>query len=62
VAGVSAQVPIVAKISAMPEAFEPNSRTMSVTTEWSKGSIALAATGAKPEFAGLADQTERAPF
>lgn len=39
VAGVSAQVPVVAKISAMPEEFEPNSRTMSVTTEWSKGPI-----------------------
>ncbi|WP_298873313.1 DUF87 domain-containing protein [uncultured Microbacterium sp.] len=58
-AGVSAQVPVVAKISAMPEVFEPNSRTMSVTTEWSKGPITLAATGATPE---LADETERPPF
>lgn len=41
IAGVSAQVPIVAKISELPEEFEPNSRTMSVTTEWAKGPIEL---------------------
>ena len=39
IAGVSAQVPVVAKISELLEEFEPNSRTMSVTTEWLKGPI-----------------------
>ena len=39
IAGVSAQVPVVARIAPLPEEFEPNSRTMSVTTEWSKGPI-----------------------
>lgn len=34
VAGVSAQVPIVVKIGRLPEASEPNSRTMSVTRAW----------------------------
>ncbi|RRD35667.1 DUF87 domain-containing protein [Leucobacter sp. OH2974_COT-288] len=33
-AGVSAQVPVLAKIGKLPEAFAPNSRTMSVTTKW----------------------------
>jgi DNA helicase HerA-like ATPase len=36
VAGVSAQIPIVVKIAELPEAFEPNSRTMSITEEWAK--------------------------
>lgn len=36
VAGVSAQVPVIVKISALPPETEPNSRTMSVTTEWMK--------------------------
>jgi len=36
VAGVSAQIPIVVKISELPESFEPNSRTMSITDEWAK--------------------------
>ncbi|MEO2131176.1 MAG: DUF87 domain-containing protein [Microbacterium sp.] len=40
IAGVSAQVPVVARIAPLSEQFEPNSRTMSVTTEWSKGPIA----------------------
>ncbi|MFA4084526.1 ATP-binding protein [Mycobacteroides salmoniphilum] len=34
--GVSAQVPVVVKIAELPSAFAPNSRTMSVTTEWMK--------------------------
>lgn len=33
-AGVSAQVPVIVRISALPDAAAPNSRTMSVTTEW----------------------------
>lgn len=36
VAGVSAQVPVIVKISALPLESEPNSRTMSITSEWSK--------------------------
>lgn len=40
IAGVSAQVPVVARIAPLREEFEPNSRTMSVTTEWSKGPVA----------------------
>lgn len=36
VAGVSAQVPVIVKISALPPEAEPNSRTMSLTTEWLK--------------------------
>lgn len=36
VSGVSAQVPVVVKVAELPVAFEPNSRTMSVTTEWLK--------------------------
>lgn len=39
IAGVSAQVPVVAKISSLAGEFEPNSRTMSVTSEWSKGAV-----------------------
>ncbi len=35
VAGVSAQVPVMAKVGSVPEAFAPNSRTMSVTDAWS---------------------------
>lgn len=35
-AGVSAQVPVVVKVAELPTAFEPNSRTMSVATEWLK--------------------------
>jgi DNA helicase HerA-like ATPase len=34
--GVSAQVPVVVKVAELPPAFAPNSRTMSVTTEWLK--------------------------
>ena len=34
VAGVSAQVPVVVKVGRVPEAAEPNSRTMSVTNAW----------------------------
>lgn len=34
VAGVSAQVPVIVKISPLPPESEPNSRTMSVTSEW----------------------------
>jgi len=34
--GVAAQVPVIVKISRLPPAAEPNSRTMSVTTEWLK--------------------------
>lgn len=34
--GVSAQVPVVVKVAELPPAFAPNSRTMSVTTEWMK--------------------------
>lgn len=33
-AGVSAQVPVVTRISQLPPEAEPNSRTMSVTKEW----------------------------
>jgi DNA helicase HerA-like ATPase len=33
-AGVSAQVPVVVKISELPPESTPNSRTMSVTTQW----------------------------
>lgn len=33
-AGVSAQVPVVTRISLLPSEAEPNSRTMSVTNEW----------------------------
>lgn len=33
-AGVSAQVPVIAKISSLPPESEPNSRTMSVTSDW----------------------------
>jgi len=36
VAGVSAQVPVIVKISPLPPESEPNSRTMSVTAEWLK--------------------------
>ncbi|WP_324651654.1 ATP-binding protein [Georgenia sp. H159] len=36
VAGVSAQVPVIVKISPLPAESEPNSRTMSVTSEWLK--------------------------
>jgi len=36
VAGVSAQVPVIVKISPLPPEAEPNSRTMSITTEWLK--------------------------
>ncbi|WP_061003421.1 ATP-binding protein [Mycolicibacterium mucogenicum] len=35
-AGVSAPVPVVVKVAELPPAFEPNSRTMSVATEWLK--------------------------
>jgi DNA helicase HerA-like ATPase len=35
-AGVSAQVPVVLKVAELPPAFEPNSRTMSLTTQWLK--------------------------
>lgn len=35
-AGVSAQVPVIVNISALPAEAEPNSRTISVTTEWLK--------------------------
>lgn len=34
--GVSAQVPVVVKIAELPQESAPNSRTMSVTTEWLK--------------------------
>ncbi|RIU22791.1 ATP-binding protein [Mycobacteroides abscessus] len=34
--GVSAQVPVVVRVAELPPAFAPNSRTMSVTTEWLK--------------------------
>ncbi|MFB8147426.1 ATP-binding protein [Microbacterium sp. NPDC056003] len=34
VAGVSAQVPVMAKVGTIPEAFAPNSRTMSVAGAW----------------------------
>ena len=33
-AGVSTQVPVVTRVSALPPEAEPNSRTMSVTNEW----------------------------
>ena len=33
-AGVSAQVPVVTRISPLPPEAEPNSRTMLVTNEW----------------------------
>jgi DNA helicase HerA-like ATPase len=33
-AGVSAQVPVIVKIGALPDAAAPNSRTMSVATAW----------------------------
>ena len=33
-AGVSAQVPVVTRISPLPLEAEPNSRTMSVVDEW----------------------------
>jgi hypothetical protein len=36
VAGVSAQVPVIVKISPLPPESEPNSRTMSLTSEWLK--------------------------
>lgn len=36
VAGVSAQVPVIVRISPLPPESEPNSRTMSVTDEWLK--------------------------
>lgn len=36
VAGVSAQVPVIVKVSPLPPESEPNSRTMSVTTQWLK--------------------------
>ncbi|MEI2672298.1 MAG: ATP-binding protein [Marmoricola sp.] len=36
VAGVSAQVPVIVKVSPLPPESEPNSRTMSVTSEWLK--------------------------
>lgn len=32
--GVSAQVPVVIRIGRVPSRYEPNSRTMSVTSEW----------------------------
>jgi hypothetical protein len=35
-AGVSAQVPVIVKISPLPPESEPNSRTMSLTSEWLK--------------------------
>lgn len=34
--GVSAQVPVVVKVAELPPEFAPNSRPMSVTTEWLK--------------------------
>lgn len=34
--GVSAQVPVIVKIDELPPAYAPNSRTMSVTSEWLK--------------------------
>lgn len=34
-AGVSAQVPVMMKVSEMPQEYAPNSRTMSVTKAWS---------------------------
>lgn len=34
VAGVSAQVPVIVRISSLPPEAEPNSRTMSVTSTW----------------------------
>lgn len=34
--GVSAQVPVVLQVAELPREFAPNSRTMSVTTEWLK--------------------------
>lgn len=33
-AGVSAQVPVIVKVRELPREFEPNSRTMSLTSEW----------------------------
>lgn len=36
VAGVSAQVPVIVRINPLPPEAEPNSRTMSITTEWLK--------------------------
>lgn len=36
VADVSAQVPAIVKVDPLPAEAEPNSRTMSVTTEWLK--------------------------
>jgi len=36
VAGVSAQVPVIVKISPLPPEVEPNSRTMALTSEWLK--------------------------
>lgn len=36
IAGVSAQIPIVVKIGELPKEAAPNSRTMSITTEWAK--------------------------
>jgi DNA helicase HerA-like ATPase len=40
--GVSAQVPVVVKVAELPPAFAPNSRTMSVATEWLKALPVLA--------------------
>ncbi|MDO5025912.1 MAG: ATP-binding protein [Trueperella sp.] len=39
-AGVSVQVPVITRIGKLPPYAEPNSRTMSVTTEWRKSLIA----------------------
>lgn len=36
VAGVSAQIPVIVKISHLPPQSEPNSRTISLTSEWLK--------------------------
>ena len=43
--GVSAQVPVIVRIAELPAAYAPNSRTMSVTSEWLKPLPSAASTG-----------------
>lgn len=67
IAGVSAQVPVVAKVAALSDEFEPNSRTMSVTTEWAKGPVEAASAGGALEQQGASEKIpgareDAAPF
>ncbi|MDW5593410.1 ATP-binding protein [Conexibacter stalactiti] len=45
VAGVSAQVPVIAKVGQLPRQAEPNSRTMSVSAAWTSSVLGNAAAG-----------------